>query len=129
MCEFISKKEIVSSNASTYSGNEMLQSAGMIIVDIIKQGKRININACLEIVIPGLKVDGMQPYFTNYARNVDPRNWRRRKGKIRYDDYHESYILDICGAFGGSFGINCDKRVPSRGTENGGTILVKVKKL
>lgn len=125
MREFTSKKEIIASRASTYSGNKMLQSAGMITVDIKKEGKDINMNGCLEMVIPGPKVEGMQPYFTNNTSRLDRINWRQRKGKIRYDDFQEAYIVEICGEISGSFGVNCDKRVPGKG----GAILVKVKKL
>lgn len=125
MREFTSKKEIINSQASTYSGNEMLQSAGMIIVDIKKEGKRINMNGCLEMVIPGPKVEGMQPYFSSYTGKVNQINWRKRKGKIRYDDYQEAYIVEICGAFSGSFGVNCDKRVPGERS----AVLVKIKRL
>lgn len=125
MREFTSKKEIINSKASTYSGNKMLQSAGMITIDIKKEGKRINMNGCLEVVIPGPKVEGMQPYFSSNTSKLDQINWRRRKGKIRYDDYQEAYIIEICGEISGSFGVNCDKRVPGEGS----AILVKVRKL
>lgn len=125
MREFTSKKEIISSKASTYSGHEMLQSAGMITVDIKKEGKRINMNGCLEVVIPGPKVAGMQPYFSSNTSKLDQINWRRRKGKIRYDDYQEAYIIEICGEISGSFGVNCDKRIPGKRSD----ILVKVRKL
>lgn len=125
MREFTSKKTIINSQASTYSGNEMLQSAGMITVDIKKDGKRINMNGCLEVVIPGPKVDGMQPYLSNNPGKLNQINWRQKNGKIRYDDYQEAYIMEICGEISGSFGVNCDKRI--RGAK--GAILVKVKRL
>lgn len=125
MREFTSKREIINSKASTYSGNKMLQSAGMITVDIKKEGKRINMNGCLEVVIPGPKVEGMQPYFSSNTSKLDQINWRRRKGKIRYDDYQEAYIIEICGEISGSFGVNCDKRIPGEGS----AILVKIRKL
>ncbi len=122
--EFTSKKEIIKSKASTYAGNTMLQSAGMILVDLKRDGQRVNLNGCLEVVIPGPQVEGMKPYFANSVSNPERINWAERKGDIRYDDRLQAHVIEICGEISGSFGINADKPV-----EKGKVYLVKVKNL
>ena len=123
--ELTSKKEIIKSKVSTYSGSTLLQSAGMILVDLKREGKKVNMKGCLEVVIPGPKVDGMRPYFTSYTANPESINWRKRKGDIRYDDRLQAHIIEICGEMTGTFGINADK--PTKGKGSG--YLVKVKNL
>jgi|GEM_PF-4663424 len=123
--ELTSKKEILKSKVSTFAGNTMLQSAGMILVDLKRKGKKVNMNGCLEVVIPGPKVKGMRPYFTSNIANPERINWRKRKGKIRYADQQQAHIIEICGEISGSFGINADKPTKSKGSG----YLVKVKNL
>lgn len=124
--ELTSKKEIIKSKASTYSGSTMLQSAGMILVDLKRDGEQVNMNGCLEVVIPGPKVAGMQPYFANNTSNAEGINWQKRKGDIRYDDRLQAHIIEICGEMSSSFGINADKPIkPGKGAG----YLVKVKNL
>ena len=126
--EFTSKKEIIKSKASTYSGNTMLQSAGMILVDLRRDGQKVNLNGCLEVVIPGPKVEGMRPYFANSIGNPEDINWAEREGEIRYDDRLQAHVIEICGEMSGSFGINADKPIkPGKGKEE--VLLVKVKNL
>lgn len=126
--EFTSKKEIIKSKASTYSGNTMLQSAGMILVDLRLDGQKVNLNGCLEVVIPGPQVDGMRPYFANSIGNPESINWAEREGEIRYDDRLQAHVIEICGEMSGSFGINADKPIkPGKGKEQ--VLLVKVKNL
>ena len=122
--ELTSKKEIIKSKVSTYSGSTLLQSAGMILVDLKREGKKVNMNGCLEVIIPGPKVEGMRPYFTSYTADPERINWRKRKGKIRYDRL-QAHIIEICGEMTSSFGINADK--PTKGKGKG--YLVKVKNL
>ncbi|NET35750.1 MAG: OmpA family protein [Cyanothece sp. SIO1E1] len=121
--ELTSKKEIIKSKVSTYSGSTLLQSAGMILVDLKREGKKVNMNGCLEVIIPGPKVEGMRPYFTSYTANPERINWRKRKGDIRYDDRLQAHIIEICGEMTGSFGVNADKPTKRQG------YLVKVKNL
>ena len=121
--EFTDMNTIIKSQVSTYSGNTMLQSAGMILVDLKRDGKKVNMSGCMEVTIPGPKVEGMRPYYTNRISNPRRINWRKRKGSVRYDDLQQAYILEICGEVSSSFGINCDK--PTRGKG----FLVKVKNL
>lgn len=124
--ELTSKKQIIKSKASTYSGSTMLQSAGMILVDLKRDGQKVNMNGCLEVVIPGPKVAGMQPYFANNTSNAEGINWQKREGEIRYDDRLQAHIIEICGEMSSSFGINADKPLkPGKGAG----YLVKVKNL
>lgn len=123
--EFTNKKEILKSKVSTYAGSTMLQSTGMILVDLKREGKKVNMNGCLEVVIPGPKVNGMKPYFTSFIANPERINWRKRKGEIRYDDQQQAHVIEICGEISGSFGINADKPAKSKGSG----YLVKVKNL
>lgn len=126
MHELTSKNDIVNSKASTYSGNQMLQSGGMVFFDITKDGRRVNMNGCLEVVVPGPKVEGMQPYYTSNTTNKAQIDWKKRQGEIRYDDLLQAYVMEICGEISGSFGVNADKPI-----DDGykGKVLVKVKQL
>lgn len=47
----------------------------MILVDFKREGKKVNMNGCLEVIILGFKVEGMRFYFILYIVDLERINW------------------------------------------------------
>lgn len=119
--EYLSPKHITCTGASTSTRNGMLQSAGMVRIQITSD-KVETVSGCIVVEIPFKEIDGMRPYVSTIRGTARTAVWRRRSDRnMTYDKEKGVYRIQYCGNLSRGFGINVDKKVP--------TLLVRIKKV
>jgi len=129
--ELVTPEAIIDAKASTFSGGQLLKSAGMAFFSIAVEDLPAQLKECVEVQIPAPEIEGMQPYLTPGNGDIRRANWKPLPiDKMHYDAKAKAYVVKVCEADGlsamnGSFGVNIDKPVAQADQP---PVLVRVKK-
>ncbi len=121
--EYITRDQIIKSNASTYSYGKLLRSIGMVHFTIKGTPFEKTDNHAIQVHVPAQKIPGVRPFVNRGDQDITNINWQpQSESDIVYRPDEKAYAVSVNQVIDGSFSINCDAVIDAE------PLLVKVKR-